>query len=134
MSLIKHTLLIDDNPLDRFIHKKLLTHYDISAEVKECSSGREALNFFKDEEVQCPDLILLDLMMPEMNGFEFLKHYAKFYSNLQLKPLLFMVSSTEDENDMQKARENQFISKLLHKPLLPETLIKLINIHSSGEI
>ena len=123
-------LLIDDNPLDRFVHKKLLTHYNICKDVVECESGRAALDYLKAEDNPCPHLILLDLMMPEMNGFDFLKHYAKIHPHMPQKPLLFMVSSTEDDKDMQKAKENEFIFKLLHKPLLPEILLKLINTHS----
>lgn len=121
-------MLIDDTTVDRFIHGKLLLHHKIASAIYECSGGKEGLVYLEGSLISgdVPDLILLDLMMPEMDGFEFLRPYNTLVAKSLKKPLLFMVSSTEDERDINRAKANDHIIKLLRKPLRPEYLIDLI--------
>jgi len=126
--ILDRCLLIDDTLVDRYIHGKLLTHHKVAASIDECSSGKEGLVYLESSIVarKVPDLILLDLMMPEMDGFEFLRPYNTLIAKSEKKPMLFMVSSTEDERDITRAKANYHIIKLLRKPLRPEYLIQLI--------
>jgi len=126
--ILDKCLLIDDTLVDRFIHGKLLTHHKVVASIDECSGGKEGLVYLESSIIaeKVPDLILLDLMMPEMDGFEFLRPYNTLIAKSEKKPLLFMVSSTEDERDIHRAKANEHIIKLLRKPLRPEYLIELI--------
>lgn len=127
---VKLIMLIDDSQTDRFIHKKLLEIYKIGAEVIEESSARDALNYFSehyDGNDRLPDVILLDVLMPEMNGFEFLGHFRKIYKDLGKKPIIFMLSSTDDESDLKKARNNKMVERMLRKPFSPEALIKALS-------
>jgi two-component system chemotaxis response regulator CheY len=128
--LLNRCLLIDDTMVDRYIHMKLLNHHKIARNVDECSGGKEALIYLEKAIVSdtLPDLILLDLMMPEMDGFELIRPYSNLLSKLVKKPLLFMLSSTEDERDIHRAKVNNHIIRLLRKPLRPEYLITLIKI------
>ena len=123
----KKALLIDDNPIDRFVHQRMLTHAQVVEEVESAQSGKEALSFLQTcirNPEEAPDLILLDLMMPEMDGFEFLKHYEIWLKKFSgPKPRLFMVSSTEDESDLSRARQNPHIIRLLRKPLAVNLLL-----------
>lgn len=126
---VKTIMLIDDNSTDRFIHRKLLNIYKIGEEVLEQASGRTALDYLrknKDEESQLPDLILLDVLMPEMNGFDFLIHLESFVGDLSKKPIIFMLSSTDDERDLRRARNSHLVKKMLRKPFSPEALIKAL--------
>lgn len=123
-------MLIDDSQTDRFIHKKLLEIYNIGSEVVEESSARDALNYFSEnyeDADRLPDVILLDVLMPEMNGFEFLGHFRKIYKDLGKKPIIFMLSSTDDESDLKKARSNKMVERMLRKPFSPEALIKALS-------
>lgn len=122
-------MLIDDNATDRFIHKKLLDIYSIGTSILEFEGGRSALDFLRKEAGkpdELPDLILLDISMPEMNGFDFLKHLERLFDGFAKKPLVFMLSSTDDEGDHRRARKNPLVQKMLKKPFSPETLIKAI--------
>jgi len=126
---IKTVMLIDDNATDRFIHRKLLHIYKIGGEVLEQGSGRSALEYlreFKDDESQLPDLLLLDVLMPGMNGFDFLIHLETFYDELGKKPVIFMLSSTDDERDLRRARNSNLVRKMLRKPFSPEALLKAL--------
>lgn len=125
-------MLVDDNPTDRFIHTKLLNIYSIGDKILEFQGGRAALKYFKENQHNSgalPDLILLDVLMPEMNGFDFLIHFENFHDELSKKPLVYMLSSTDDELDLRRARQSRIVQKLLRKPFSPEALI-----HSLSEL
>ena len=127
---LEYCLLIDDNLVDRFVHRRLLEHHKLAKEIIELGDGKEALEYLKEAlegNKPMPDLILLDLMMPEMDGFEFLKHYEIWVQRSKVRPFLFMVSSTEDDRDLQRARENRHIIKLLRKPLIPDLIMRGID-------
>lgn len=126
---VEKVMLIDDNSTDRFIHAKLLDIYAIGRKVEEFDSGKSALEFLRKHIAaaeQLPDLILLDVLMPEMSGFDFLVHLEELYDKLAKKPALFMLSSTDDEQDLRKARNNKMVQRMLRKPFSPEALVKAL--------
>ncbi len=126
---VNRVMLIDDNSTDRFIHTKLLDIYDIGKEVSEFDSGAEALKFLKEKKSnpeELPDVILLDVLMPEMSGFDFLVYLEQFYSELAKKPALFMLSSTDDEQDLKKAHRSEIVQRMLRKPFSPDALVKAL--------
>ena len=127
---IKQVMLVDDNPTDRFIHTKLLNIYSIGEKTVEFPAGKEALQFFKENKQNAdalPDLLLLDVLMPEMNGFDFLIHFENIYEDLVKKPLVFMLSSTDDELDLRRARNNKLVQKMLRKPFSPDALTNALS-------
>lgn len=126
---VHKVMLIDDNSTDRFIHTKLLEIYSIGQEVLEFGSGAEALKFLKENKSSAetlPDVVLLDVLMPEMSGFDFLVYLEQIYGDLAKKPALFMLSSTDDEQDLQKAHRSAIVQRMLRKPFSPDALVKAL--------
>lgn len=112
-------LLIEDNLIDQLIITKLLKNTFDHFQFNVVSNGKQGLDWLnKFNYTQTNQLIiLLDIKMPQMDGFEFLKHYDTLPEELKKKTEIFMLSSTLDPDDLKRANENNYVKKLFSKPL-----------------
>ena len=125
-------LLIDDNDIDLKINSKIINLSNFFQDIVLCQSGVEAIMYIKknlNEPELLPDFILLDIQMPEMNGFEFLELYKKLPQSFLENCKLAILSSTLDFGDIKKAEANPLVIKLLKKPLYPGELKELMTRH-----
>lgn len=112
-------LLIEDNLIDQLITTKLLKinfdncHYNVVNDGKQGMEWLYKFNYNNEEDL----IILLDIKMPQMDGFEFLLHYDTLPEALKKKTKIYMLSSTLDPNDLKRANENCYVKKLFSKPL-----------------
>ena len=122
-------LLIDDNDVDLKINSKIIKISNLFDEIVICQSGDEGLTYLNrsmHEGKKLPDFILLDIQMPDMDGFDFLELYKKLPKKLTSKCLIAMLSSTLDFGDIKKAEASLHVVKLLKKPLYPNELEDLL--------
>lgn len=116
-------MLVDDNSMDNFINKRLMESCGFSQNIITCQSGKEALGYLEKNSTALPDLIFLDINMPEMDGFTFLDEYEKLQSNVHQHCKVIMLSTSESFKDLNRANKNKFVRKFLNKPLMPEALM-----------
>src|SRR5690349_4127519 len=77
--------IIDDDELDRFIYKKIILLTYPSCRIIDFSNGLEALEYLKrhaDNVLKLPDIVLLDLRMPFLNGWQYLEKYSEIKPSL----------------------------------------------------
>ena len=112
--------IIDDDDIYQFTIKKTIKALNLAQNIMAFSDGEEALNFMienlnKDEEL--PDVILLDINMPIMDGFQFMEEYIKIKPKLGKKITIYMVSSSVDMTDLARAKKISEISDYIIKPI-----------------
>jgi len=117
----KRIVLIDDDPINNLILKKELSKKDKSLEVIIFETADEAMLFYKSE-VNPPNLILLDINMPEISGWEFLE----FLEEKKINSTVFMITSSVVKRDKEKAENYPLIKEYLIKPLGSEDFDKII--------
>ena len=120
MKRAKHILLVDDNEVDNFITEHLLKNRNAAHLITTKTSAGAALDFLEHQAKEMgmfPDYIFLDISMPRMDGFEFLKQFSKFPETMKANCSIFMLTSSEDEKDREKVKYNKLVKKFLQKPL-----------------
>lgn len=121
-------ILIDDSSFDLFIYEKLILKSGIGNSVRPFNSAQDALDFLISQQEDLPDtVILLDLQMPGMNGFEFIEAFALLNQSLKDRIRIYMLSSTIDTRDIEKAKASDYIIDLLSKPLEVPLLKSILN-------
>ncbi|QNF34517.1 response regulator [Adhaeribacter swui] len=131
MSKINCVLLIDDNETTSFINRLLIERLNITDQLLSVQDGRAALSLLQDRlnnGEALPDLILLDIKMPGMDGFE-------FYSTFKQQPeyascFTVMLTTSQNARDLEQAKALG-IPYFLTKPLTPQKLNDIINLHTS---
>ncbi len=124
MSQTKKVLVIDDDPIVIMMAKKLaeLTHF--ADEVLAFENGQKALNFFQNQyDKQTHYIVFLDLNMPVLNGWGFLAAIAPICSTENVT--VFIITSSTEESDLEKANLNPFVHQYIAKPLLADKLVAL---------
>lgn len=112
--------IIDDDSIYQFTIKRIIESVHLAKSITAFYDGEEALNFMVDNyhnEEQLPDVILLDINMPIMDGFQFMEEYIKIKPKLGKKITIYMVSSSVDRADIERAKKITEISDYIIKPI-----------------
>jgi CheY-like chemotaxis protein len=123
--MVTTVCLIDDDSMYLFLVKKLIEKQQVCDNILEFSKATEALSFLKENSSDSellPDVILLDINMPEMNGWEFIKNYQQLKSSISKPITIYMVSSSVDEEDKMRSQALPEITDFMVKPLTAEKL------------
>lgn len=114
----KEIFIIDDDPIYRLIVSKTITHIDSSLRIKEFENGETGLTKLVNLKNSVNEIVvLLDLNMPILNGWEFLDQIEKFNSHELAKLSIYIVSSSTDESDLLKSKNYKFLRGFYSKPL-----------------
>lgn len=129
MTTLKQLTLVDDDDVFVFLTTRLLDKYKLVDLIKIFDNGYDALVFIKENlgniEV-LPDIILLDLSMPIMDGWQFLDEYVKINPKIGKKITIFICSSSISPDDVSRAKSINAVSDFIIKPMTKEKLIEMI--------
>ena len=120
--------IIDDEDVSIFIIRNLLMYEGIAAEkdITSFLSAQEALDVLLDcSEEELPDIILLDLAMPVLDGWQFLEILEPIKPKLDNRCSIHILTSSIVQSDEVRARSNHMISGFIHKPIRLADIKKL---------
>ncbi|TMM56644.1 response regulator [Maribacter algarum] len=119
--------IVDDNNTANLVHEHLLKRICVAPQIKSFTNPLRALKKLNLELLadEKQILVLLDIHMPEMNGFEFLNAFSLFSVNNELVDVV-MVSSSIDEKEIQQGLEYPIVRKIITKPLKETQLLDFI--------
>ena len=123
---MKSILIVDDAEADQYFNSHIIEDARPSVTIMKAYNGEEALEIIKKGN-KTPDLILLDINMPRMNGHEFLEAYTKLKGNQEI-PVVVMLTSSDNEVEMRQTSQYPCVKKFLTKPLTEENVAVLENL------
>lgn len=129
MTHIKKILLIDDDEVFLYLTEAIIMQSILVPLINKFNNGLDALNFIKEnlnKPDQLPEIILLDLSMPIMDGWQFLSEYEKINSQISKPITIYICTSSISPDDIIRAKEINTISDYLIKPVTKEKFIEIV--------
>lgn len=120
MSSLKSICVIDDDMIYQFAIKLNLKQHSLAQEVMTFDNGEEAKSYFQENAGnpdKLPEVILLDINMPVMDGWDFLEWVKQNKKLFARQVPIFMVSSSIDWRDIERAKSYDTVVDYMSKPL-----------------
>lgn len=127
-------MVIDDNTTNNLICKYTIRKFSEKADISIFTEPEEALEFIREAYGKlngaARTILFLDINMPYMTGWEFLEVFRTLNEKIQKQFIIYMLSSSVDERDKEKAKNNPFVSGFYSKPLTIHSIKELYNTHN----
>ncbi|MFB9863640.1 response regulator [Rufibacter immobilis] len=137
MKKLEGILLIDDDDTNNFLNNRLLTRMQVTEKIREFRNGKQAFDYLYSvsqnhydtnaPEYFKPALILLDINMPVMDGFEFLALFEKLNEDFRKDVVLALLTTSEHNQDTERAAASNIA--YLTKPLTTEKVQQLLDMY-----
>ncbi|HNS11997.1 MAG TPA: response regulator [Bacteroidia bacterium] len=126
--LYKSILLIDDSESDNLINRSIILKNNFASAVTSVTSANEGISYLENEFRRfgkTPDLVFLDIKMPGIDGFGFLKLFEDLDPSIRFNTSIIMLTSSTDLIDYYRAIRNPYVLNYLKKPLNIVELLSL---------
>lgn len=117
--------IIDDDSIHQRIAQIMIEKHNLFDSYKSYTDAQQALNFLRDHSKDTsalPDVILLDLNMPVIDGWDFLDMFEQLNKDLKKKIRIFIVTSSVDEKDKLRSQTYSTVCGFISKPLSPDII------------
>jgi len=118
---------IDDNQIDQMLVKRIIERSGLVDEFVSFLSAERALEYFESEDSSPVDIVLLDINMPVMDGFEFLESAVSRVGEQFSQCVVIMLTTSLNPRDIERAKNTGVVKEYVHKPLTIDHLKKLID-------
>jgi CheY-like chemotaxis protein len=129
MKKIDIACVIDDDDIYTFTIKKIIDNSQLAEKTLFFTNGQLALDFFNEylhQATHLPDLILLDINMPVLDGWQFMDEFIKLSPLINKRIVVYIVSSSIDRADFNRAKGYEQISDFIIKPVSSATFRKMV--------
>jgi CheY-like chemotaxis protein len=121
-------ILIDDSKLDTFITERVVKNSGLSLAIQSFLDAREALEYIKAKGIFNDGekvVLVVDIQMPLMNGFEFIEAFEKLDPAITEQYIVNVLTSSTNENDLTRIRNYKCVKNLWNKPLTGKAVMDL---------
>lgn len=129
-------LFVDDNKLEHQLFERALRKFDCAIDIQGFELPDEALTFLESTGLSDTDIMVVDINMPRLDGFELLRQAEAQNASALQATLVIMLSGSTDPRDIERANESPVIDFYFQKPLTAEAMervrARLANDNSSG--
>lgn len=132
MTKLNRILLVDDDPSSNFLNRSIIQGLDICNHISMAHDGQSALDLIKKSSLtpdlaeSWPELIIVDVRMPTMDGFEFLEKFSKMIDSKHKAPVICMLTSSFSVKDRVQVYSSNKVKAFMYKPLEETELLKII--------
>lgn len=122
-------MIVDDDDIFVFLTKKAIHKTTYFNEIIVFNNGLDSIEYIKENATNpdlLPEVILLDLSMPIMDGWQFLEEYAGLKSQIEKTIVIYVVTSSISPEDLKKAKSIEEVSDFIVKPITSEKLTEVI--------
>lgn len=128
-------LLVDDDPVNNFLNQRLLENLAVADKLLVALNGQEAFALLEQQcpDAACPALILLDVNMPVMNGFEFLFAYQQLPLAQKQAIVIVMLTTSLHPQDVERGQQLH-VAGFLSKPLTEEKVNAMLKTHFGWQL
>lgn len=130
-SSFERIMIIDDDDVDAYVFSKLIGKNNFAKKILKYNSAEKALSYIvknKENKLLMPQIIFLDIYMPNMDGFEFLENFKRVFKNTIQNCKIIIVSSSIDDSDISRAKLDKSITLFAVKPVTKKIFEDLINL------
>jgi CheY-like chemotaxis protein len=129
MNKIKNLALVDDDEIFVFLTKKTIEFTNLVEQIRVFKNGQEAINFLNENANNLdtiPEIILLDLSMPVMDGWQFLEEYIALKPHIGKKITIYIVSSSISPEDIIRAQNISEVTDFIIKPISKKQMVDML--------
>jgi CheY-like chemotaxis protein len=126
MKIPSQFIVVDDDPINNIVCKYNIASFAPTARIELFTDPEKALEWIREEYSNRSDerdtVLFLDINMPVMSGWEFLDEFSLFPENMHTQMDIFLLSSSIDPDDKEKAEKHPLVGGYYSKPLSRETM------------
>ncbi len=120
-------IVIDDNELDCYIAERLIQHTGRSETILKFTDAEAALKYIAKAKVK-KTVILLDVLMPVMNGFQFVEAFEQLPEEIREHYSIIALTTSLSRSDISKIKSYRSVGHFIDKPISPEKLLPLLEL------